>query len=383
MMAQREWHLITSEYPPQVGGVSDHTHLLAAALADAGDIAHVWCPEADGDPPQSAGVFVHRELGRFSARDLSRVGQSLDRFPFRRRLLVQWVPHGYGYRAMNIPFCLWLLGRARAGDRIELVVHEPFLAFREGSWRQDAVALVHRAMTIALLRAAERVWVSTPGWVPCIRRYALGHPIPFTWLPIGSTVPTIVDQAGVSRVRRRYAGRARHLLGHFGTHCAPITRHAEEVVAALVQNSSDINVLLLGIGSANARDHWVRRHPQLAERVSASGFLHGDDLSRHLSACDVMFQPFPDGVSARRTSLIAALAHSLPVVTTAGRLTESFWAETGAVVLTPVGDVTKAVRTVSRLLENPDERKGIALLAGGLYESKFAMKHAVTALRAA
>src|SRR5712691_6248386 len=31
-----EWHLITSEYPPQIGGVSDHSHLLATALVDAG-----------------------------------------------------------------------------------------------------------------------------------------------------------------------------------------------------------------------------------------------------------------------------------------------------------------------------------------------------------
>ena len=33
---------------------------------------------------------------------------------------------------------------------VELMVHEPFLAFREGSWRQDLVALVHRLMITVL-----------------------------------------------------------------------------------------------------------------------------------------------------------------------------------------------------------------------------------------
>src|SRR6185503_16674955 len=108
-----EWHLITSEYPPQIGGVSDYTYLVGSALAAAGDEVHVWCPPSDGETPASQGVAVHREFGRFAPADLSRAGRLLDQFPAPRRLLVQWVPHGYGYRSMNIAFCLWLWKRAK------------------------------------------------------------------------------------------------------------------------------------------------------------------------------------------------------------------------------------------------------------------------------
>ena len=73
-----EWHIITHEYPPQVGGVSDYTYLLASALAAAGDSVHVWCPAGSGDPPPALGVIVHLEPGRFSAGDLHRVDKKLD-----------------------------------------------------------------------------------------------------------------------------------------------------------------------------------------------------------------------------------------------------------------------------------------------------------------
>src|SRR5919112_1432913 len=97
----REWHIITSEYPPASGGVSDYTRLVAAGLAASGDQVHVWCPPGEGAGVETPGVSVHGVLGGMSPSDLRRVGRELDGFKGPRRLLVQWVPHGYGYRAMN------------------------------------------------------------------------------------------------------------------------------------------------------------------------------------------------------------------------------------------------------------------------------------------
>ena len=155
-------HLVTPEYPPAIGGVGDYTRQVAQGLANAGDDVHVWCP-GQGDQERAASVTLHRTLGTFAATDLQRADAGLDAFPSPRRILVQWVPHGYSRRAMNLPFCLWLKGRAAAGDRVELMVHEPYLEFA-GTWRQTAAAAVHRLMTIVLLRAAARVWMSIPAW---------------------------------------------------------------------------------------------------------------------------------------------------------------------------------------------------------------------------
>ena len=163
------WHIITSEYPPQTGGVSDYTQLVAQGLAEAGDEVHVWCPSTeatsddttDGDAEGAErnvggpGVLVNRHFGNFRRSDLGRVDDLLEQFSAPRRLLVQWVPHGYGSRSMNLAFCLWLRRRAvKHQDAVEVMVHEPYLNFGEGSWKQSGAAAVHRLMTMVLLNAA-------------------------------------------------------------------------------------------------------------------------------------------------------------------------------------------------------------------------------------
>src|SRR6188768_992565 len=146
-------HVITPEYPPRRGGVAHHTRQLARELAHAGEDVHVWCPVGGaGDRPDQ--FAVHAELGRFGWSDLVRVGTLLDRYAAPRRLIVQWVPHGYRHHAMNLPFCIWLWKRAAAGDDVELVVHEPFVEFTRSSVAQNLVAAVQRMMTTILLSAA-------------------------------------------------------------------------------------------------------------------------------------------------------------------------------------------------------------------------------------
>jgi hypothetical protein len=181
------WHLLTPEYPPQVGGVGDFTRALSSSLVADGDEVDVWCPGQAGAIREGR-VSVHRQCGSFSPSDLRRLTTLLGVETLADRWLVQWVPHGYGFRTMNLAFCLWLAGHAQRGHRIDLVVHEPFLSFGEGSWRQDAAAVVHRLMIAALLRAADRVFVSTTSWIPKIRPFSFGKHREFTRLPIAATV---------------------------------------------------------------------------------------------------------------------------------------------------------------------------------------------------
>jgi glycosyltransferase involved in cell wall biosynthesis len=381
-----EWHLVTGEYPPQPGGVSDHTRLVAGSLAEAGDRVHVWCPAGPDPvpaPTAAGGIEVHRELGRLRPRDLARAGRLLDRHPAPRRLLVQWVPHSYGYRSLNLPFCAWLLHRAMArGDAVELMVHEPFLSYRRGAWKQNAAAAVQRLMTAVLLRAAHRVWVAAPLWEVWWRPFALGRSVPFAWLPIPGNVPVRGDAAAVARVRERYAGGGA-LLGHFGTYGPDIAAGLRPALPALLRAGAERSLLLVGRGSRAFRDELLRDAPDLEGRVHATGGLPAGEISSHLAAIDLLVQPYPDGVNARRGSLLALLEHGRAVVTTSGRLTEALWSESGAVALAPDGDAGALVSHAERLLGDVRERARLGSAARSLYESCFAVRHTVAALRGA
>jgi glycosyltransferase involved in cell wall biosynthesis len=384
------WHLITSEYPPQLGGVSDYTRLVATGLAEAGDEVHVWCPPAangqaglEKDEMEStAGVVVHRELGRFTISDLRRAGTLLDQLDSPRRLLVQWVPHGYGFQSMNLPFCFWLWQRARRRDVVEVMVHEPFLPFGEGSWKQSGVAAVHRLMTMVLLNAARRVWISIPAWEARLRPYALGRKLTFSWLPVASSIAVVDDPAGVKTIRGQYAAGGQQIVGHFGTYDRNITALLLLSLPSVLESTDGV-VLLLGRGSTAMRAELIRRYPERADRIHATGSLSPTDLSRHIQACDLMLQPFIDGVSTRRTSVMVSLSHGMPIVTTSGRLTESLWAESGAVALTPIEDIEAIGMKTRQLLDDEISKNTLRKQAAALYRERFDIKHTISTLRVA
>src|SRR5262245_10855732 len=229
------WHIITGEYPPQIGGVSDYSQIVAEGLAEAGDDVHVWCPPLPRVSTYN-GVTVHPALGRTSPRDLRAVDRLIDRFPNPRRLLVQWVPHAFGYRSMNVGFCLWLRRRARRGDRVEIMVHEPYLAFGERSLRWTAAASLHRVMTVILARAASRIWIAIPDWERRWRPYALGRNVPFTWLPVPSNLP-IPATDDVGAVRDRFRLRDGPIVGHLGSYGTVATRALTLSLPDILQRS--------------------------------------------------------------------------------------------------------------------------------------------------
>ena len=380
-----EWHLITGEYPPQPGGVSDYSYLVAAGLAAAGDTVHVWCPPLGNRSPDlhtACGVVVHRELGDLGPAELRRVGQMLNRYPQPRRLLLQWVPHAFGKRSMNVAFCSWLWKRVRAdGDNVDIMVHEPSLAFnRAASWKHNGAAVVHRLMTAVLLRAASRVWFSIPAWEARWQPYALGRRVPFAWAPVPSNVPVIDDPLAVADIRRRFTLGIARILGHFGTYGAYATEQLTALLPRILVDD-DSHVLLLGRGGQDWRGNLSRKYPELAGRIHATGGLAPADLSLHLAACDVMLQPYPDGVNSRHGSVMAALAHGRPIVTNAGVFTESLWSESGAVALAPDQDTGAVVDLTRRLLADGAQREALGAAAAAFYHARFDLRHTVGALR--
>jgi glycosyltransferase involved in cell wall biosynthesis len=293
---------------------------------------------------------------------------------------VQYVPRAFGWKGANIPFCLWL--RWRGGrERTWVMFHEVmFLAEGDARLSRRALARVNRWMAALVAGAAERAFVSIPGWRPMLEPL-LRPGTSVAWLPVPSGIPVAGDEPAAAAVRVRYAG-GRQLVGHFGTYGRGIDALLGATLGELAA-MSDCNVLLLGEGSEAAGLRLAALHPRLAGRIFATGRLAERDLSHHVAACDLMLQPYPDGVSSRRTSAMVAIAHGRAMVTTGGWLTEPIWADAGAAILAPVGDAHALAASVAAILFDVRERDAIGQRGAALYDARFDVRHAVAALRSA
>jgi glycosyltransferase involved in cell wall biosynthesis len=111
-----------------------------------------------------------------------------------------------------------------------------------------------------------------------------------------------------------------------------------------------------------------------------TGGLPPPDASRHLQACDVLVQPYPDGVSGRRGSVMAGLAHGVATATNAGRLTEPYWRESGGVLLAPGPSASGVADAAERLLADPALRARVGAAGRDLHERRFAVARTVEAI---
>ena len=372
------WHILTPELPPDCGGVGDYTAQVAEALARSGDTVSVYSPPASARWNAPEGIETVMLGDRFGSESVRTLSARLDRDP-QSRLLVQYVPAVFGRRGANVAFCRWVGSRGGAGTDIRVMFHEPYLYFR---WRPDHVlaALAQRTMARILLDAAPRVYLSTDTWRRYLSRYGFDAMQRAVTLPIPSAIPRLDCPAAVIATRSRSIGMATQLVGHFGSygnHVAPMIRQA---LHDLLLSAPHVAAVCAGAGSESFVERILTERPALRGRLAATGRASARDISLHLQACDLLLQPYPDGVTTRRTSVMAGLANGRAVVASEGPLTENIWRETGAVRLAP--SIDALVTSACGLLSDTAARASLEARAAAVYASRFDLRHTIDALRA-
>lgn len=371
--SEAAWHLLTGEYPPKPGGVSDYTRLIARELARRGLEVHVWAPGIAGET-QEEGVTVHRAPGLFTPAGLIRLTRGLERCRAPRRLLLQYVPHAFGLKAMNVPFCAWFAARRR--DERWVFFHEVVYPWSpRDPLRHQVLAGTTRVMVRLVAQAADRMFVSIPTWaehLPARLRHRA------EWRPVPSNFPTQVPAEAVARVCSELGEGP--LLGHFGTYGALLAGPLERVLVPLLRADPRRRVLLLGRGSHAWREGLAQRHSELSRQLISRDSLAPDALAAHLVACELLVQPYVDGVSTRRGTTMASLALGRPLVTNTGHLTEPLWRELGAVALVEGTDPAPLIDATEQLLARPAERTALGTRAAEVYRERFSLKRTMEAL---
>ena len=304
--------LVTGEYPPQPGGVGDYTRALAAALAAQGAEVHVITQQrARGVGP----VTLHPVIGRWGWGALLQVRA------LARRLRLDLLHLQYQTAAYGLSAPVHFLPDV-AGVPTFVTFHdlrEPYLFPKAGArLRRWAVNhLAERAAGVITTDPADASELEQRGIVRTL-----------TTIPIGSNIaPT--PPAGYDRELWRLALGVQPtelLLGYFG-----FLNHSKggdtliSALAILADRKAKAKLILIGGATGGSDptdaafaaqiDKRIRRY-ELEDRILRTGFVEAEQVSAALLACDAVVLPYRDGVSFRRGSLLAALAHGCPVITT-------------------------------------------------------------------
>ncbi|MFZ1105836.1 MAG: glycosyltransferase family 4 protein [Hyphomicrobiaceae bacterium] len=374
------WAILTGEYPPQPGGVSDYTHLVARGLADAGDRVRVYAPGRSAARAQDGAVAVHRLPGHFGPGALAALDALLREAPRPDRILVQYVPQAFGWKGMNLPFAAWLALRATRIAPVRVMFHEVATPFAWRPARHAFLGAITRAMARLTAGAADRVLVSTPAWGTMLKRICPCVKDP-EWAPVPSNIGVAPGRAATPLTDRFPLLRGKQLVGHFGTYGPLIAHRLEPTLLSLLDTRPECAAVLFGDGSDAFRAGLLARHPAYVGRLIATGRLDAGELAQSIAQCDLTLQPYPDGVSTRRGSAIAVLALGVPMVTNAAAATEPIWT-TGCVAIaddaTPAGIAAKAREL---LLASGTERAELGRCGLQLYREMFAIEHTISKLR--
>ena len=331
---------ITGEYPPLQGGIADYTAALRVELRALEVTSEVLTDAACA----SAEPQVHPVVGTWGFPFWGVARQIIE----ERRIDVVHVQ--YQTAAFDLKPAInllpWYLRRATPRPAVVTTFHdlrEPYLFPKAGRLR--------RWVTHALGRHSDALIFTTQEdrerWGAAVESDAPTHHI-----GAGPAVPVVPITADERQTLRAECGVApdAFLVGFFGF--VNHTKGLDTLFAAVRRlRAQDIPVQALIVGGSvgdsdptNAvykerLERLIRRLDlDMGDILLSTGYLEAADASRALATCDALALPFTDGASLRRTSLLTALAHGLPVVTTHPKRPTPELQETGALLLVPPDD---------------------------------------------
>ena len=351
--------LLSGEFPPMQGGVGDFTREIGLALNGLGVTVSVV---SSVRASQGTVAAAHPRAGS----TLEREGKRLTLFPVVDRwdlsswsrvagvlehteaqiLNIQYQTAAYQmHPAIN--FLPWRLRFHGRRPKVVVTFHDlklPYLFPKAGplrSWVTRALLLGSDATIVTNIE--DRIQADRYG----ARNLHL--------FPIGSNID---PQAPPGYDRQKWRDRwgvapDEVLLCYFGF--LNETKGGETLFRALAQLAAageKAKLLMLGgkVGSSDPTNVAYLRKMEalieelnLADRVAWTGYVDGAQVSAGFRACDICVLPYRDGVSLRRGTLMAALVHGMPVVSTYPRV-----------------DIAEIVEGENMALVPPDDPKALA-----------------------
>jgi len=352
--------LLTGEFPPLEGGVGDFTRELARALAALGHDVHILTSGSKGTKDEAQEPYAtHRAVpgwGWGCWRAIRRWIASHNPDVIN----IQYQAAAYAMRPA-IHLLPWRLRRLPGRPAVVVTYHDlkvPYLFPKAGPLRWQAV--------LALARWSDAAIVTNAKDHLTLSRYpSLASSADI--IPIGSNIAP-QPPAGYDRAawRARYRLAADDLLmAYFGF--LNESKGGETLFRAFHKlAAANARLLMIG-GLFGASDPTNRAYQArvadliaqlgLEKRIYWTGYTPPEKVSANLLAADVCVLPYRDGVSFRRGSFMAALAHGRPVVSTFPQVPLPELKDGENILLVPPDDPDALAAAVARLAADPRLRQ--------------------------
>ena len=309
--------MISAEYPPMVGGIGDYTRRLNGMLTQLGhEVAVITGPQ--GQAFRDAARIYPVRIPMWNKSAIPIIKQTISALQ-PEIVHIQYQTGAYQMKVAINTLPSALKRERQRGLRVVTTAHDlmqPYLFPKAGFLREW--------YTKRIIRDADGAVMTNAADFTTVTQDDRGAWNPNTvFIPIGANISP-VPPANYERPlwRSRFnLQQGDMLLAYFGllTH----TKGLENILDAMVQLPANFRLVLVGGAGESDADqayaHMIRQRIEqsdLRDRVIVIGHAEPSDVSAYLMAADAIVLPFSDGYSYRRGSLITALAHGTPVITT-------------------------------------------------------------------
>jgi glycosyltransferase involved in cell wall biosynthesis len=283
---------------------------------------------------------------------------------------VQYQAAIYDMRVPAINLLPWRYRRQRGFPSMVVTYHDlkpPYLFPKAGSLRHRAVRVLARYSDAAIMTNAEDMAVA--------RQWP--HAPSLHQIPIGSNIavsPPLGFEREIWRTRLGY--RSDDMVwAYFGF--LNESKGGETLIRALALSDPPAHLLMIGgrVGSSDPTNYAYAQRVEalmadleVADRVQWTGYVPTEQVSAALLSADVVVLPYRDGISFRRGSLHAALAHGCPIISTTPRVSLDELYEGENILLVPPENPEAVSQAAERLDHTPELGQRIGRGARALAE---------------
>ncbi|MEW5801280.1 MAG: glycosyltransferase [bacterium] len=388
---------ITPTFPPQHCDIGNHTFRLAQAIGQYGHESAVITRAGDINGAGSRGE-VYNVIGRWDFSCLKPIYRTINDWrpdivhlqyeeaAFRGEAAICFLPLLLWKK--GIPCCVTLheacppffwhgAVRVRLGGKIKfpwLDLIPPGILSRAGF--SPAALSRHRTSALkSLLGCASRIIVSNQEGKDFVTPFVT-RKRNIVSIPMGTGI-AVAERSEPEKINHLRLPSGKFLMIYLG-YLLPSKGIGELIEAMGLLKTEPVHLIIMGgknefMPEADYRkmlEVWKGRADELgiSECITWTGFIDERTASQLLPRARIAVLPFRDGAVFKRSSLMTAIAHGLPIVTTEGKFTTADVRTLRSVVFVRPGDSQGLAEKCRQIIRSDQEYSQLRIQAKVLQE---------------